>query len=68
MVFTDRIQLKIYIHNNKEHSYIWFVKEHAHSADTAFIFVFRIGVLIGNREIREMLITLIVYFIKVLKI
>ena len=57
MVFTDRIQLKVHNHNGKEHTHIWFGKEHSHSNnDTKSAFA--IGALMGIGGVRGMLVTL----------
>jgi len=57
MVFTDKIQLKVHQHNGKEHTHIWFGKEHSHSNnDTKSAFV--IGSLMGIGGVRGMLVTL----------
>jgi ABC-type nickel/cobalt efflux system permease component RcnA len=57
MVFTDRIQLKKHLHNNKEHTHIWFGKSHEH--DKVYTTSsFSMGVLMGIGGVRGMLITL----------
>jgi hypothetical protein len=57
MVATERIQLKTHIHENKEHTHIWFGKSHEHSkADERSSFA--LGLLMGIGGVRGMLITL----------
>lgn len=57
MVFTNRVQLKVHSHENKEHIHIWFGKSHKHNS-TATASAFTIGALMGIGGVRGMLITL----------
>lgn len=59
MVFTDRIQLRKHIHENKEHIHIWFGKSHEHNK-AAVSSSFALGLLMGAGGVRGMLITLCV--------
>jgi len=59
MVFTNRIQLRKHMHNNKEHIHIWFGKSHEHNDDTvAKTSSLSLGLLMGAGGVRGMLITL----------
>ncbi len=57
MVFTNRIQLKIHTHNDKEHIHIWYGKAHSHD-NSATYSAFAIGALMGIGGVRGMLVTL----------
>jgi len=57
MVFSNRIQLKIHNHEDKEHIHIWFGKNHEHD-NTATASAFTIGALMGIGGVRGMLVTL----------
>lgn len=57
MVVTNKIQLKVHNHNNKEHIHIWFGKTHEHN-NTATASAFTIGALMGIGGVRGMLVTL----------
>lgn len=57
MVFTQRIHLKVHTHNEKDHTHIWFGKEHQHN-NTATASAFTIGALMGIGGVRGMLVTL----------
>ena len=58
MVFTDRIQLRKHIHENKEHIHIWFGKSHEHNSAVDNTSSFSLGLLMGAGGVRGMLITL----------
>ncbi len=57
MVFTDRIQLRKHIHEDKEHIHIWFGKSHEHNS-VENSSSFPLGLLMGAGGVRGMLITL----------
>jgi len=57
MVFTQRIQLRKHIHENKEHIHIWFGKTHEHNG-VENSSSFTLGLLMGAGGVRGMLITL----------
>lgn len=57
MVYTNQINLKKHIHNNKEHIHMYFGDEHKHNSnDTKSAFT--IGALMGIGGVRGMLIAL----------
>ena len=58
MVFTDRIQLRKHIHENKEHIHIWFGRSHEHNGTVESTSSFSLGLLMGAGGVRGMLITL----------
>ena len=58
VVFTDRIQLRKHIHENREHTHIWFGKSHEHSSAVDTTSSFSLGLLMGAGGVRGMLITL----------
>jgi ABC-type nickel/cobalt efflux system permease component RcnA len=58
MVYTNKIQLRKHIHNNKEHIHIYFAKEHAHNTDNSIVSAWSIGMLMGIGGVRGMLVTL----------
>ena len=57
MVFTNRIQLRKHIHEDKEHIHIWFGKSHEHDGRD-MTSSFTMGLLMGIGGVRGMLITL----------
>jgi len=58
MVFTDRIQMRKHIHENKEHIHIWFGKSHEHNSGVDTTSSFSLGLLMGAGGVRGMLITM----------
>ena len=58
LVATDRIQLRLHSHNGKEHTHIWFGKNHSHEGATVRASAFSIGALMGLGGVRGMLVTL----------
>ena len=58
MVFTDRIQMRKHIHENKEHVHIWFGKSHEHNSAVDSTSSFSLGLLMGAGGVRGMLITM----------
>ncbi len=59
MVFTQRIQLRTHMHENKEHIHIWFGKSHEHNGDVvARSSSLTLGLLMGAGGVRGMLVTL----------
>lgn len=59
MVFTNRIQLRKHLHENKEHIHIWFGKSHEHEINTmSKTSSLSLGLLMGAGGVRGMLITL----------
>jgi ABC-type nickel/cobalt efflux system permease component RcnA len=57
MVANDRVQLRKYMHEDKEHVHIWFGKEHTHS-NKDMTSAFALGSLMGIGGVRGMLVTL----------
>jgi len=57
MVYSNKINLKKHIHNNKEHIHIYFGSEHNHNTNEVKS-AFTIGALMGIGGVRGMLITL----------
>ena len=57
MVFTNRIQLRKHMHEDKEHIHIWFGKSHEHDGRD-MTSSFTMGLLMGIGGVRGMLITL----------
>jgi ABC-type nickel/cobalt efflux system permease component RcnA len=58
MVFTNRIQMRKHIHENKEHIHIWFGKSHEHNSVVDSTSSFSLGLLMGAGGVRGMLITM----------
>ncbi len=59
MVFTDRIQLRKHMHEQREHIHIWFGKSHEHNGDmVAKGSSLGLGLLMGAGGVRGMLVTL----------
>jgi len=58
LVSTDRIQLRLHRHNGKEHTHIWFGKNHSHEDKAVRASAFSIGALMGMGGVRGMLVTL----------
>jgi nickel/cobalt transporter (NicO) family protein len=58
MVLTNRIQMRKHIHENKEHTHIWFGKAHEHDSTVDSASSFSLGLLMGAGGVRGMLITL----------
>jgi ABC-type nickel/cobalt efflux system permease component RcnA len=58
MVFTNRIQMRKHIHDDKEHIHIWFGKSHEHNSAVESTSSFSLGLLMGAGGVRGMLITL----------
>jgi ABC-type nickel/cobalt efflux system permease component RcnA len=58
MVFSDKIHLNKHIHEAKEHTHIYFGKEHEHNDSVASTSAWTMGALMGIGGVRGMLVTL----------